>query len=397
MIYQMINPMQAYAWGSFSYIQDMLGRRDLCGQAIAELWLGAHPQAPSTVVSRQTGAQQALKALIAADPPSHLGSRHSEHSDRLPFLLKILAARIPLSIQAHPNLLQAREGFERENRQGIPLDAPERNYKDDNHKPELICALTPFKAMCGFMPYERIIANLRASGLGSALDGFAKFEQDPCAETLRALFLGLLAVSKPRCKSLLSALLGALERMEDPQIREFILLLAEHFPSDIGIYAPLFLNLIELQPGQAIYLEAGILHAYLEGAGIEIMANSDNVLRGGLTPKHIDLGELAKVVLFNPYTPELIGSDHDSDGISDYACPAREFHLQRLSLHTSEGYVLESIDSPRILLCVYGNCLCSEGSSPPISLTPGQSIYLPANCNSIQLKGSFTLFIAAVS
>ncbi|MDP3115198.1 MAG: mannose-6-phosphate isomerase, class I [Candidatus Cloacimonadaceae bacterium] len=403
MIYRMLNPLLPYDWGSSSYIQNLLGRKDLEGKPVAEMWLGAHPKAPSSVIPAKAGTGKGihptpknLPSLIAADPQKHLGRRHDLFSDRLPFLLKILAARMPLSIQAHPNLKQAREGFKRENLQGIHLDAQERNYKDDNHKPELICALTPFLALCGFRAYEEIIANFRVLHLESVFRCFADFVEAPNPGALQNLFIAMLFSEGQTRKDHINRLLRALYLSTDEALNACIHRLAEHFPDDIGIYAPLFLNLIELKPAEAMYLEAGVLHAYLEGAGIEIMANSDNVLRGGLTPKHIDLQELARVVSFHPYSPSLIGNEAGNHKITDYDCPATEFHLQRLSLSEDEEYTLEDIDLPRILLCMDGTCIC-KANDLSVFLTAGQSIFVPADNKSLLVKGGATLFIASPS
>ena len=267
-----------------------------------------------------------------------LGAKaHQEFDSRLPFLLKVLAAAEPLSLQAHPSAEQAARGFALEESAGIPLSSPQRNYRDSWHKPELICALTEFHALCGFprtvdarcdcWPRSAFRSSITTSGCCPA---------SPTRDGTRALFSSIITIPPVTLRPLLSAVLAAcVEKVRDGG--EFTaeyrtaLELGERYPGDPGVLASLLLNRITLQPGQALYLPGGNLHAYLSGVGIEIMANSDNVLRGGLTPKHVDVPELMKVLDFTPGDVQVLHGDPGLPGEWVYPTPAMEFRLSRLT------------------------------------------------------------------
>lgn len=279
--------MQNYAWGHDSYIADLQGR-DPSGDPEAELWFGAHPSAPSET------SQGPLDSVIARDPQAQLG-----YDGTLPFLVKLLAAAKPLSLQAHPSLEQAGAGFERDNAAGIPLDAPHRNYKDANHKPELLIALTPFRAMAGFRPVAETIELLDAFDLPELApleDALARNDVEESERLAHALTLAM----KCDATSSVEKRAGELAEREDfiGEAARNLAVIAREYPGDSGLIAAMLLNHVSLNPGEAIFLGAGDLHAYLHGLGVEVMANSDNVLRGGLTEKHIDTDELFSVLRF---------------------------------------------------------------------------------------------------
>jgi mannose-6-phosphate isomerase len=286
------NTIQEYAWGSPKAIPDLLGRRNPGNKPQAELWMGAHPKATSLV--QYHGQWVSLLDLINKNPLDVLGKNAAKNfNNKLPYLFKVLAAAKPLSIQAHPNLNQAREGFQRENAQRIPLDAPHRNYRDANHKPECICALTQFWALSRFRRISGILSYLKkvcAHGLDAEIDNL---KQQPTSDGLKRFYTALMTMDADRQNRIVAQALEQAQRFEaeDP-VFNWMLKIADDYPKDIGVLAPILLNLICLEPGQALFLDAGELHAYLEGLGIELMANSDNVLRGGLTPKHVDVPEL---------------------------------------------------------------------------------------------------------
>jgi mannose-6-phosphate isomerase len=320
------------------------------------------------------------------------------HGGRLPYLLKVIAAREPLSIQAHPSLAQAREGFARENRAGVPLDAPHRNYRDDNHKPELICALTPFWALCGFRPPDQI-ARLLTRACGVSLEPLIdKLRSGSAKEPLKVFLEGLLSLSASRRHlALEETVTFCLATREDAAHWRWIPRLAQAYPGDIGALAPLFLNLVCLQPGEALFLPAGELHAYLEGTGIEIMANSDNVLRGGLTPKHVDLPELLTVLNFAPYPLKVLTARETAAGITafDPCCP--EFQLHVLYPGQSEDGIEMSSPGPEILLCTAGDLKIETGTSEAgITIKKGAGVFIPAAAPSYRIKGDGCIYRASV-
>lgn len=334
--------IQPYAWGDTRAIAELQGRTP-SGRPEAELWLGAHPVAPGHLAS--TG--RSLADTVAAEPDVVLGSAVADRFGRFPFLLKIVAAAEPLSIQVHPSLAQAKAGFAREEEHGPALGRPDRTYRDDNHKPELICALTPFEAKCGFRPPGEAAGLLEAlaaragwapqlSSLAAAL-GVGGTESERIAATLAWLF-GLSVDDRfALVNELLETSAAVLAEIDDERASE----LADHraeldwlaglerfHPGDVGIAVSLLLNHVSLEPGQAMFLPAGNMHAYLRGVGVELMANSDNVIRGGLTVKHIDVDELLAVVDTTPMAAPIQTS---VGGVHRFDTPVPEFSLERVS------------------------------------------------------------------
>ncbi|OFN78267.1 MULTISPECIES: mannose-6-phosphate isomerase, class I [unclassified Corynebacterium] len=378
-----------YSWGSRTLIPTLLGEPE-AHSPVAELWFGAHPADPSTI------GEEKLDEIIAADPEGQLGQRVADkYGAGLPFLLKILAAAEPLSLQAHPSKMQAEEGFARENAAGIELTAANRNYKDDNHKPELIVALTEFYAMAGFRP----LAQTRSLFAALECEELAHYEgmldADPAAEgdSLRALFTTWITIPGAKRKELISAVVAAGERLRSAQAGEpwmatvmgTVAKLNEQYPGDIGVLGALLLNHIVLQPGEAIYLDAGQLHAYVSGLGVEIMANSDNVLRGGLTPKFVDVPELVKVLTYEAAEdPRVDLVDASETGnvkgakAWSYPVPIEEFLLDRVELSGEESVDVDS-DGPMILLCTSGAAALSNAEGESLSLSAGHAAWIPAS------------------
>jgi len=283
------NPIREYAWGSRTALAELLGQPSPSAQPQAELWMGAHPVAASDV--RCDSHWVPLGDWIRRDPEAVLGPEVARRfAGELPFLLKVLAAAQPLSLQAHPDAARARAGFERENAAGIALDAPQRCYRDPSPKPELVCALTPFAALCGFRPIDDIVAQvdgLRARHLAGLME---PLRRDRSRENLRGFYRGLMELAASEAaEAVAEAVEAAASGYGDPEVRSWLRELGEAHPGDPGVLSPLFLNLLELRPGEALFLPAGELHAYLRGTAVEIMASSDNVLRGGMTEKHVDV------------------------------------------------------------------------------------------------------------
>lgn len=384
------NPIRPYAWGSKTAIADLRGTAP-SGRPEAELWMGAHPGSPSTVL---TGAgPQSLLDRIAAAPEHELGAKvYGAFGARLPFLLKVLAAEQPLSLQAHPDPEQAAAGFAAENAVGVPLDAPHRNYKDGDAKPELITALTPFVAMVGFREPAQTLAVVDRLDVPALSAAFAPLRDRPPAEAVEAVFTALLNAPEPDRRPLVGAVLDECrEHPADPDAG-LLLELAAHHPGDIGVVAALLLNRVELTPGEAIYLPAGNLHAYVRGLGVEILANSDNVLRGGLTVKHIDVAELTKVLDFRPAPVEILGPVAEPGGEAVFPTPATEFRLSRIELAGEPG-VLLAPRGPQVLLCVDG-AVRAVGDSGAVELARGQSAYSGADDGEVTLSGRGMVFRA---
>lgn len=346
-MYLLENTLRAYAWGSTHAIADLLGREPSGGPE-AELWVGAHPDSPSQAV-RPDGTRCGLHDLIREDPRGLLGDTVAEQYDnRLPFLLKVLAAGSALSLQVHPSLEQAAVGYDAEEAAGVPRDAPHRNYRDRNHKPELIFALTPFEALCGFRPLPEaagVFTVLAAavdpgSSARELLDTVAAHLAAAGGDALRSAFTLLLEAPREAVGQIVTAAGAEQRRPTDPAGRAdavtrdltTIADLADQYPGDPGVLVALLLNRVSLRPGEALYLPAGNIHAYLGGLGIEVMASSDNVLRGGLTPKHVDTGELLATVVFEPLAPPFLGPDYTLLDQELYRPPFDEFQLQRIVL-----------------------------------------------------------------
>lgn len=394
--------LRSYAWGSRTAIADLCGRPSPSKHPEAELWLGAHPGDPAFAVA--DGTRKSLLDLIAAEPESALGSGVlPRFGPRLPYLLKILAADEPLSLQAHPSLRQAREGFARENRAGIPLDSPLRNYKDESHKPELIVALGPFDALAGFRDPHRTVGLLSALDVPALQPYIDLLAGAPDESGLRALFTTWITMPAPMMEGLLTAVLEGCVRYlssaggssEYAQDARLALELANSYPGDAGVLAVLLLNRIQLQAGQGLFLAAGNLHAYLRGLGVELMANSDNVLRGGLTPKHIDVPELLRVLDFRPVEIPIVTPEPCGRGLSRYVTPAPEFALYRVDVEPGSPADLPA-GGPRIVVCTHGTVRLDDGTKS-LELTPGKSAWLPAAEGAITATADETalLFCAA--
>ena len=391
------NTIQEYAWGSTRAIPELLGRPNTEDQPQAELWMGAHPKAPSLVY--HNGRWVSLQQLISQNPDDILGKTVAhKFNNRLPFLFKVLAAAKPLSIQAHPNKHQAQKGFQRENEQNIPLDAAERNYRDDNHKPECICALTRFWALSRFRRIPNILTDLQQLNLKLLNNMLADLKQHPTPKGLQRFYTSLMSLSPDQKKRVVGEALKKVhhDTADRPEFH-WMIKLANHYPEDIGVLSPFILNLIRLEPGQAIYLDAGELHAYLEGLGIELMANSDNVLRGGLTPKHVDVPELLRTLNFGGRDITLLEPQAAGTNEHIYTSPAAEFVLAVITLNAGSVYHCPPQRSAEIIICTQGNLTIAEHDSQiEIELPQGASVFIPASVKRYSLKGEGTCYKAGV-
>ncbi|SEQ20692.1 MULTISPECIES: mannose-6-phosphate isomerase, class I [Micrococcaceae] len=389
-MYEIENVLRDYAWGSTTAIAALLGRPE-SGRPEAELWIGAHPDSPSVARVPEDGSATALDALISRDPEHFLGSDSvARFGPRLPFLAKVLAAAQPLSLQVHPSLDQARAGFARENAQGLAPDAPNRNYRDDNHKPEMIFALTPFEALCGFRPAARtreILQHVAAA--------FDQVEGEPPAligtllEDLRAgdegaglraaferLITGGQSVADDTAQVVAALLAGAPLAPYETELAT-VISLNEKYPGDPGVLISLLLNRISLEPGEAVYLPAGNVHAYLHGLGVEVMASSDNVLRGGLTPKFVDVPELLRTIDFQPVAVPMLQAERTVMDQELFRPPFEEFQLQRIELAPDAGPVPLAQSGAAVVIVVAGD-IYLDSPKGDLQLSRGGSAFLPA-------------------
>lgn len=430
-MYRMKNMIRNYAWGSYDGLSRFAGITQDPGKPSAECWMGSHPDAPSTLLMPD-GNALSLRKLIQDYPIKALGDEVFSEFGDLPFLFKALSASMPLSIQVHPDKRKAERGFAAEEAGGIPRTAPERNYRDANHKPELAVALSPFSALCGFRPLEET-AGLLGPHLCEYFDFSPSMKEDALRNLLRKA-LGLREKDRillensaqERARELAGGVAGGGDGGKASLAGTTVLKCYEHYPHDPGAISPFFMSIYSLAPGQGLFIPPGVMHAYLEGTILEIMATSDNVIRGGLTHKHIDVGELLDILDFAAkplfVEPLLAEPGHGLSGIGEtvWPTPAREFRLSRIEA-AGTGTVAISPEGPEILLCTEGsvsiecaNANANRGNSAPtgrearitrescgasrvrFSLPRGQSIFVSASCGEYWLNGKATVYRAGV-
>ena len=400
-LYKLKNTVKNYDWGSPEWIPALLGEKNPSRVPWAELWMGVNPAGPSRVIAEgggslpvKTGSGQAaalplLSDLISADKETFLGSEAAKNPGKLPFLFKVLAAVKPLSIQAHPGREQAKEGFERENREGIPLKAPNRNYLDSSHKPEIFCALGPFAAVCGFRKVHEISALVGIisrdsegelkSGFDSLISALKRENENPFRAFLSVLF-GLEREVLVTLGLFLKRRQIQLER-DFPEYKDewdLCSYLIGLYPGDPGILAPLYLNIIELSAGEAMYIPTGVLHAYIHGMGIELMADSDTVIRGGLSSKHVDPKELLRILDFSEYKPEILKTPNPAPSWFSYPVEAGEFSLSVMK-GTGNAVTFPGA-GPSIVLLTQGSASVKMPGKEAEILKAGESVFIPARC-----------------
>ncbi|MGG5174005.1 mannose-6-phosphate isomerase, class I [Pseudarthrobacter sp. J1763] len=412
-MYRIKNTVRAYAWGSATAISQLLGT-PASGGPEAEMWIGAHPDSPSTVVLPD-GGSQGLDALLAEDPTHHLGEASiAAFGDRLPFLMKVLAAETPLSLQVHPSLEQAREGFAREEATGVDRGAPERNYKDNNHKPEMIFALTDFEALCGFRSpaasaaiFSHVRTELAAMGakvpglLDEVIGDLAGADE---AVALRSAFTRLITGgdrSAALVGTVVAALTADLPRGQFGRELDTAKMLDSHYPGDPGVLISLLLNRVSLRPGESVYLPAGNVHAYLHGLGIEVMAASDNVLRGGLTPKFVDVPELLRTVKFEAVGVPMLAAEESFLAAELYRPPFEEFALQLLELPAADSTLALEQAGAAVILVASG-ALILDSPKGSLRLERGESAFVPnsdapVNIHSVAPDGGTTVAFAVTT
>jgi mannose-6-phosphate isomerase len=372
-VFKLQGRVQHYAWGGAEYIPALLSVDNREHKPFAEYWMGAHENAPAVLEGVGGGP---LSEYIREQPVERLGPYTAERFGRLPYLLKILDVKDMLSIQVHPSKEAAEQEFAAENQRGIALDAPERNYKDDNHKPELMAALSEFWLLHGFKPEVELIQILTGTPELNFLTPVFS------VGGYQLLYKTVMEMPQAQVDEILQPLLDRIL----PLYREGGLVRSEeHFWAaraaltyhqgagvDRGIFSIYFFNLLNPHPGEAIFQDAGLPHAYLEGQNVEIMANSDNVLRGGLTPKHVDVPELMKHVRFEATHPRILVGDRDTGHITVYGTPAPDFELSRISLQGGEIVTVKA-HSTEVYIVMDGRLGVIEDGVAPFSRKRGDS------------------------
>jgi mannose-6-phosphate isomerase len=393
-IFRIKGVVQHYDWGGFDFIPTLLGQPHPSTEPCAELWLGAHGGGPATIESPEGGLS--LAELIHSSPGEVLGEIVAERfHNLLPYLFKVLDARKMLSIQAHPTIAQAQAGFEAEEAAGVPLKAPTRNYKDRNHKPEVHVALTDFWMLHGFRPLEEIAGSLQnVEELRALMPDFgnrlAAASANPSERSalLKELYERVMTMPQTAVDSFLNPLIARLEK-ESPTNKDlpdfWALRAAREFPlpdghRDRGIFSIYLLNLVRLKPGQATYQSAGTLHAYLEGVNVELMANSDNVLRGGLTPKNVDVPELMRVLRFDEGKVDIIHGRDAGNGETVFPTPAEEFELSRIQCGPDGKYQSGRRNGPDILIVMEGE-ISASSHGETLHLKAGESFFAPQSAS----------------
>ena len=375
----MQNPIQGYDWGSHDALTTLFGIPNPAGKPQAELWMGAHPNGCSEVTL--AGNVQKLSTLIERAPAAVLGDATVARFGSLPFLFKVLCAEKALSIQVHPSKAQAEAGFAKEEAAGIDAKASNRNYKDPNHKPELVFALTPYQAMNGFRAIPAILALFDAMALPALAELTAALRQSQDEAGLQHFFHQMLILDGARKEEALTGLLAYAAARQDDETFALITSLAAQYPGDVGLFSPLLLNVVTLKPGQAMYLDACTPHAYVRGTGLEIMANSDNVLRAGLTPKYIDVAELLDCTRCLPKPDDqILLAPHLEGAVQHFEVPVPDFTF---SVYPAGEHALTTANA-EILFAIDGTVTLQQGEQS-LRLEKGQSAFVPATTGSYRL------------
>ena len=398
-MHRLLSTSRRYAWGSPTAIPEMLGA-PADGVPVAEAWFGAHPSAPSVVQCAEGPVP--LDELVRRDPSSSLGDDVvARFGTSLPYLLKLIAAERPLSLQVHPSLERAREGYASEDADGVPVDDPRRNYRDRNHKPELVYALTRFEALCGFRAPRRAAEMLDGLDAPLAARLRAMLRERPTAEGICAAFTELLEpATRPSRGAIDEVVAACAARLAagspSPRADRAVLQLAEAYPGDPGSITSLLLNPVTLHPEEAMFVPAGGVHAYLSGVAVELMASSDNVLRAGLTDKHIDIPELLRNVDYVGAPPIRIAPEVFHGATRCFYAPVDDFELSVTAVEGDDGEHPLPGRGPRILLCLDGEVVVTSVGDGEVHLRRGESVFVPASDGPLHAHGLGTLVQADV-
>lgn len=372
--FEMDNVIQNFAWGSRSAFGQLFDLDNIGNEPQAEMWMGAHPNGCSKV--QGSHSKVLLSQLIEAHREEFLSKQTNEKFGELPYLFKILAAENALSIQVHPSKEEAELGFQKEEQAQIPLSAHHRNYRDSNHKPELVYALTPYQAMNGFRAIPEIISLFSDVCVPQLSELLENLSVNPSPEGLCEFFVGILSLEGEHKIKAVDSLISRVKNNLPHELSSLILILSEQYPYDVGLFTPLMLNVITLEPGEAMYLDARTPHAYLKGTALEVMANSDNVLRAGLTPKYIDVQELAKCTLFEGKPLDALKlAPISENGVLTYPVPVPDF---KFSVYDKPNNKLVRPVSAEILLPLDSDLTLTHHSGEVVTLKKGQSVFIPA-------------------
>lgn len=387
-IFKLKGKVQHYAWGGYEFIPHWLGIQNKEYKPFAEYWMGAHPSASSDVVTPNSALS--LHELVKGFPEITIGNKVQQKFGELPYLFKILDVREMLSIQVHPTKEEAMKGFEAEEEAGIPINAATRNYKDKNHKPEVMIALSEFWLLHGFLQQNALRKVLLT------VPEFKEFVHLYESNDYKNLYQHVMEMSQQEVDAILTPLVHReLQRKKDNQLTKdqpgwWVAKLFGHQTSieniDRGVFSIYFFNIVKVNSGEAIFQGAGIPHAYLEGQNVELMANSDNVLRGGLTSKHIDVRELLKHTIFKGVTPNIMKGEESKLQEKNYPCPVADFGISKIELKQSDTYS-SSASSLEIIVVIDGkmqisgstNLFLKKGEAVTIFCEEAYKISTPSN------------------
>ncbi|MEZ9134355.1 mannose-6-phosphate isomerase, class I [Vibrio sp. 10N.286.52.B1] len=385
--YKLENSIQNYPWGSVSSIPDLFDVENPAQVPMAEIWMGAHPKASSKI--QLHGQSIELAHFISASGSNLLGEDTKQRYGELPYLFKVLAANQALSIQVHPSKEEAEVGFAKENQLGIAMDAYNRNYKDANHKPELVYALTPYLAMNGFRDYNDIVTLFVSANLSSLQNEINHFSNNQTPAGLRALFQAVLSLEGDKKDATIQELLTWTDTHQQDSLATLVLDLNTVYPNDVGLLAPLMLNVILLQPGEAMFLDAGTPHAYLKGTALELMANSDNVLRAGLTPKYIDVEELVASCRFYPLDSDKILTSPISEGCEQtFPVPVDDFSF---AVYQQPDAYSITLSRAEIWFAIDQDATFVDQAGQQFTISKGESIFIPLTTDQFTVSSSGTL------
>lgn len=415
-VFRLENSVRKYSWGDPDLIPAFLGMENPSREPWAELWLGAHPKAPSSA-RLPDGRTRSLDELILGAPEAMLGPAYAGDA-RLPFLFKLMAVGKPLSLQAHPSAQAASRGYRREERAALPLEASERNYSDDRHKPELVVALDRFEGLCGFRPIDEIIRNLKLLAGENWRSNAERLASQPSRMELAVVFYSFCAATEAERTRLFKLIRPRLDRIladdkpSSPAHRAlgWVPRLMDLYPDDMAALAPVMMNTFDLGPGQGLYVAPGQPHAYFRGCALEVMANSDNEIRAGLTDKRRDLAEFLAILDFDDGAPPILSAGPANSGRGSSLCAydldSDDFSLTAASL--SGGRVTrDGRPGPEIILCVEGTVALarrdakalggpeSPDGEEPFVLHRGQSLFVSADEPAYDLAGRGLAYIAA--
>ncbi|PSU61804.1 mannose-6-phosphate isomerase, class I [Photobacterium phosphoreum] len=372
--FKMDNVIQDYAWGSVTSIEQLFAMPNLDQKPQAEMWMGAHANGCSVITVN--GEAVRLADFIATDPDAIIGAATQAKFAELPYLFKVLAAEKALSVQVHPSKHQAEIGYAKEEKTGIARNAANRNYKDPNHKPELVFALTSYQAMNGFREIGEIVALFQRLDLEVISDLVTALAANQTETGLRDFFAAMLSLEGERKDVAVNGLLAFCNENQDQPLFALLIDLSEQYPGDIGLFVPLMLNVLTLQPGEAMFLSACTPHAYIKGTGLEIMANSDNVLRAGLTPKFMDVPELVANTEFTSMAADtlLLAPTMVAGGL-DYIVPVPDF---KFSVYKQADDIALQNTSAEILFAIDAPLTVTHQNGETLTLEKGQSVFIPA-------------------